>query len=125
MLFSISRDAAHELQRQWLIQRKLHRALAEFVCAKLRGKRLDSVRAGVKADVALVACEVDDVALEVERRDAVGDLLGGFGDDLQDRVAHLIQLFLHLRRELEDVVGDGGRGSVEHMFLPPVKVILV
>lgn len=64
--------------------------------------------------MALVACEVDDIAVEVERRDAVGDLLRGFGDDLQNRLAHLIQLFLHLRRVLEDVGVDGARGSVEH-----------
>ena len=108
LLFSISRDAAHEIQRQRLIQRELHRAFAEFVCAKLRGKVRDSVRAGVKADVAFVTCEVDDVAVEVKRRDAVGDLLRGFGEDFEDRVAHLVEFFLRLRRELEDVVGDGG-----------------
>lgn len=125
LLFPVGGDAAHELQRQRLIQRKLHRALAEFVCGELFRKGRDSVRAGVKADVALVACEVDDIALEVKRRDAVGDLLRGFGDDFEDRVAHLIEFFLHLRRVLEDVVSDGGRGSVEHRFLPPLKVILV
>ena len=92
LLFAVGGDAPHQIQRQRLIQRKLHRAFAEFVCAKLGGKRLDSVRAGVEADVALVACEVDDVAVEEEGRYALGDLLRGLGDDFEDRVAHLVQL---------------------------------
>lgn len=125
LLFSIGGDAAHELQRQGLIQRELHRAFAELVCAKLGGKRLDSVRAGVEADVALVACEVDDVAVEEKRRYAVSDLLRCFGDDFEYRIAHLVQLRLRFRRKLEDVVGDGGRGIVGHIVLPPIKVILL
>lgn len=116
MLFAIGGDAPHQIKRQGLIQRELHRALAEFVCAELSGKDLDPLRTGIKADVVFKRGEVDDVALEEERRYAVGYLLRGFGEDFEDRVAHLVQLRLHLRREAEDVVGDGGRGIVGHRF---------
>ena len=116
---AIGGDAAHQLQRQGLIQRELHRALAEFKRAKLRGECGDSVRAGVKADVTLIAREMDKVAVEVKRGDSVGDLLRGFGGDFENRVAHLVEFFLHLRWELEDVVGDGGG----HSFFLPYKCI--
>lgn len=108
-------NALHELQRKGLIERKLHRALAEFVAAKLLCKGGDSLRAGVEADVVRKRGEVDDVAVQVERRHAVRNLLRGFGEDLYNRVAHLVQFGLYLRRGGEDVVGDGGGHN--HNFL--------
>ena len=119
LLFSVDRDAAHQLQRQGLIQRELHRALAEFKPAEFVGKRGDSVRPGVKTDVVFVRGEMHHVALEIKGWDAVGYFLRSVRGDLENRVAHLVEFCLHLRRELEDVVGDGGG----HSFFLPYKCI--
>jgi hypothetical protein len=115
LLLAIGGDAPHQIERQGLIQRELHRALAEFKIAEFRGKGRNSVRTGVKADVVLIRGKVHHVALEEKRRDAVGDFLRGVRGDFENRVAHLVEFCLHLRWELEDVVGDGGG----HGFLPP------
>lgn len=112
---SVGGDPLHEVERQGLVERKLHRALAELVLRELVRKDGDPLRAGVKADVGFIASEVDEVAVEVEGRDAVGDFLRGFGGDLEDRRAEGVQFFLHFRRELEDVGGDGGG----HRGVPP------
>lgn len=116
LLFPVDRDAAHQLKRQGLIQRELYRALAQFKAAEFVGKRGDSVRPGVKADVVLVRGEMHHVALEVKGWDAVGDFLSSVRGDFENRVAHLVEFCLHLRRELEDVVGDGGG----HAIVPPI-----
>ena len=113
LLFEVLRlakrgDALYKFQRQGLVERKLHRALAELVAAEFRREVLNSFRAGVKSDVVRKRGKVDDVAVEVKRWHAVGNLLRGFGEDFEDCVAHLVQFGLHLGWGGEDVVGDGG-----------------
>lgn len=56
-------DALHEFERQGLVERKLHRALAELVAAEFRRKVFNALRAGVKADVVRKRGKVDDVAV--------------------------------------------------------------
>ena len=108
-------DPLDQLHRQRLVERELNRPARELVLREFVLEHLDAGSAGVKADVAFIRCKVDEVAFYVERRYSVGNLFRGVRDDFQYRLAQRVELLLHVRRELEDVIGDGGG----HGVVPP------
>ena len=84
-------DAGDQVEGQGSVVRELDRALAALVGGQFIFERLDARR--VEPDVILEAGEVDQVAVALERGDAVADRLDRARSRLGDGLANLLETF--------------------------------
>ena len=77
----------HQGERQRFVERKLNRALRCFVFSQFGFKCDDAARCRIEAYMVLVRREMYEVAVQIEGRHLVADLLGGIGRGFANRLA--------------------------------------
>ena len=103
---AISDDGANQIQRQGPIEGELNRALGGFVSLQLRGKGRHAARRGIQTDMLGKSRKMNQIAVELEGRHAVGNFFAGFGSFGANQRAQRLQTLLDLGGKAGDIGGD-------------------
>lgn len=119
-------DLPDQSERQRFFDRELHRSLGILETFQLFLEDTDSFCAGIESYMILVRSKMNQISIEIERRDLITDFFFRLRSILSNEGPQTFQNFLNVFRERADIMVDifiiclhGFSGSDPELFVYP------